>query len=188
MQDLTDEQLIEKYLKGDKAALEFLIARYLKAIYGFAYSLCSDKAAAEDITQEAFVKVWKNIRKFDLKKKFKPWIFQITKNTAIDFSRKRKTIPFSRFENEMGENVLLETLHDAKPLALEVCEKNDQSAKLRIAIQSLSLKYRQVVSMRLDEEFTFEEIARILGESVNTVKSRYRRAILELKNFLAPSV
>jgi RNA polymerase sigma-70 factor (ECF subfamily) len=188
MKDLTDEQLIEKYLKGDKTALEFLIARYLKAIYGFAYSLCGDKAIAEDITQEAFVKIWKNINKFDLKKKFKPWLFQITKNTAIDFSRKRKTIPFSKFENELGENVLLETLRDSKPLALEAYYKKDQSLKLREAIQKLSLKYRQVVLMRLNEEFTFEEIARTLDESVNTVKSRYRRAILELKHFLMPNI
>lgn len=185
MQDLTDEQLIEKYLKGDKAALEVLVFRYLKAIYGFAYSYAGNSVDAEDIAQEAFVKIWKNLKKFDQKKKFKPWIFEITKNTAIDFSRKKKSIPFSRFENEQGENLLIETLQDKGPLPLEMCARKDFANQLTTAINKLSLKYRQVVSMRLNGQFTFQEIAHMLGESVNTIKSRYRRALTELRQSLS---
>ncbi|MFA5087376.1 MAG: RNA polymerase sigma factor [Candidatus Paceibacterota bacterium] len=185
MQDLTDEQLVEKYLQGEKQALDFLIARYLKPIYGFAYSYCGNSAEAEDITQEAFVKIWKNIKKFDQKKKFKPWLFEIAKNTAIDFSRKKKSIPFSRFENDKGENVLLETLRDKAPLPLAACERKDMISRVADAINKLSIKYKEVVLMRLNEQLTFQEIANILGESVDTIKSRYRRAIMELKQTLS---
>ena len=181
MQDLTDEQLVEKYLQGEKQALDFLIARYLKPIYGFTYSYTGNSAQAEDIAQEAFVKVWKNLKKFDQRKKFKPWIFEITKNTAIDFSRKKKTIPFSRFENEQGKNVLIETLQDKNPLPLALCEQKDQMERLASGIECLSEKYGQVINLRLNNQLTFQEIANLLNESVNTVKSRYRRGIRELK-------
>lgn len=185
MQNLTDEQLVEKYLKGEKQALEILVARYLKPIYGLAYNYVGNAADAEDVTQETFVKIWKNIRKFDRKKKFKPWIFEIAKNTAIDLTRKKKTIPFSRFENEAGENVLTETLQDKAPLPLALCEQKDIANQLFLAIQKLSLKYREVISLRLSKEMTFEEIAIFMGISVNTIKSRYRRGLLELKELLA---
>ncbi len=96
MPDRSDENLVTDYLKGDKKALEILIGRYLKPIYNFLYRYTGDVAEAEDITQEAFVRAWKNIRKFDRNKKFKTWIFGIAKNAAIDFLRKKKPILFSR--------------------------------------------------------------------------------------------
>jgi RNA polymerase sigma-70 factor (ECF subfamily) len=112
-----DKKLIQQYLKGDEKSLEVLIAKYLKLIYSFVYKNVGDQASAEDITQESFIKVWKNIKKFDQKKNFKPWLFQIAKNTSIDFLRKKKSIPFSRFENEKGQNVMVESIV-AKPLNL----------------------------------------------------------------------
>lgn len=181
MQNLTDEQLVEKYLKGEKQALEILISRYLKVIYSFAYGYANNGADAEDIAQEAFVKIWKNIRKFDQKKKFKPWLFEITKNTAIDLLRKKKTVPFSRFENEEGENILINTLQDESPLPLAVCERQDMLERLDYAVSKLCLNYREVVFMRLKNGLTFQEIAQILDESINTIKTRYRRALNELK-------
>lgn len=181
MDNLSDEQLVEKYLQGDKSALEFLISRYLKVIYNFAYHYAGNSADAEDITQDAFLKVWKNIRKFDLQKKFKNWIFEITKNTAIDLSRKKKIIPFSCFEGENGENFLIETLCDKNPLPLEICEKKYLSAQLTSSLEKVSPQGKKIIFMHLNEDLTFKEIAGILGESINTIKSRYRRAILELK-------
>ncbi|MFA5009343.1 MAG: RNA polymerase sigma factor [Candidatus Paceibacterota bacterium] len=181
MENLSDEQLVEKYLQGDKNALEFLISRYLKVVYNFAYHYAGNSADAEDITQDAFLKVWKNIRKFDSQKKFKNWIFEITKNTAIDLSRKKKIIPFSCFEGENGDNFLIETLRDKNPLPLEICEKKYLSSQLANSFNNVSSKGKEVIVMHLDEDLTFKEIADILGESINTIKSRYRRAILELK-------
>jgi RNA polymerase sigma-70 factor (ECF subfamily) len=186
MQDLTDEQLIEIYLKGNKKALELLISRYLKPIYNFVYKYVNNSHDAEDITQETFVKIWKNLKKFDQEKKFKAWIYQVARNTMIDFFRRRKTIPFSRFEDANGDNVLIETLADLNPLPLEIFEKKDWAQRLTAAIDQLSPKYRAVVSMRYHEQLTLQEIAKILGEQLNTVKSRYRRALIELRRILEP--
>ena len=88
-ENLADKKLIQQYLKGDEKSLEILVVKYLKLIYSFVYKNVGNPAEAEDITQEVFIKVWKNMKKFDQNKSFRPWIFQIAKNTSIDFLRKK---------------------------------------------------------------------------------------------------
>lgn len=178
--NLSDKNLITKYLEGDEKSLEFLIGRYLKPIYSFVYRNIGNVADAEDITQEVFVRVWKNLKRFKREKSFKSWIFKIAKNASIDFLRKRKTIPFSRFENEMGQNILEKKLVNHPTFLDDANNKNIIAA----ALESLSLKHRAVFSYRYEHNFTFAEIAKSLGESVNTVKSRYRRALSILKDSL----
>ena len=181
LEPLTDNKLIEQYLQGDAQALDFLIARYLKQVYGFVFKNVGNAGDAEDITQEVFIKVWKNIKKFKLEKNFKPWIFQIAKNTAIDFLRKKKTIPFSRFENEKGQNALTENIA-AKPLNL--IEKISDKKTLAAAMQNLTEKEQKVINLRNVDGLSFREIAESSNESVNTIKSRYRRSLINLKKEL----
>ncbi len=175
---LKDKKLIQQYLKGDEASLEFLIKRYLKMIYNFTYKNMGNCAEAEDITQEVFVKVWKNIRKFDQNKNFKPWLFQIAKNTAIDFLRKKKSIPFSKFENEKGQNVLMETIAAAPANLINILS---DKRTLAVAMQNLNEKEYKLINLRHNEGLSFKEVAEIFNESINTVKSRYRRTLANLK-------
>jgi len=176
--DLSDKQLIINYLGGDDNSLELLIKRYLKYIYNFVYKNVGDQASAEDITQEVFIKVWKNIRKFDQNKNFKPWIFQIAKNTTIDFLRKKKAIPFSRFENEKGQNMLIENII-AKPLNL--LKNFDDKRILAVAMRGLTDKEQKLINLRHNDGMSFKEIAEVFQESINTIKSRYRRIVISLK-------
>jgi len=196
MDKLTDEQLIKLVAKKNKDALETLIARYLKLIYIFVYHYARSREDAEDITQEVFVKMWRNIKKFDSRrsrfatlrdrqqKSFKAWLFSIAKNTAIDFLRKKKTLPFSAFEDDKGDNVLIEKLNDLAPLPNEIIEQKDAINLLKTALGELSLKYREVLSLRYDDQFTFREIAESLDEPLDTVKSRHHRALIQLKKIL----
>jgi RNA polymerase sigma-70 factor (ECF subfamily) len=179
-----DKHLVRQYLEGDETSLEVLIRQYLKPIYSFAHRYVSNSQEAEDITQEVFVKVWRNLKKFDQNKSFKTWIFSIAKNTAIDFLKKKKTIPFSEFENEDGENMLTETFADSSPLPQELLEKAGMAQILNSAMEKLSPKYRMVLFLRYNDHFNFREIAEILGESLNTIKSRHQRAILMLRKTL----
>lgn len=181
---VSDEQLIVDYLAGDEKSLEILIKRYLKPIYSFSYRYVDNSQDAEDITQEVFVKVWRNLKKFDQSKSFKTWIFHIAKNTSFDLFKKKKAIPFSKFENEEGENTLIETLTDPSPLPNEIFERAGIAEILNVAINQLNPKYRMVLFLRYNDHFTFREIAEALGEPLNTVKSRYRRAIILLKKLL----
>ena len=180
----SDEQLIGDYLKGDEKSLELLIQNYLKPIYSFAYSYVGNAHDADDVTQEVFVKIWRNLKKFDQRKSFKTWIFSIAKNTALDHLKKKKAIPFSEFENEEGKNRITETLADLSFLPDELFERASIAQMLTLAMEKLSSKYRVVLFLRYNDNFTFREIAESLDESLNTVKSRHRRALGILKKLL----
>lgn len=176
MANISDQILIRRYLQGDEKSLEILIQRYLKPIYSFVYRYVNNKQEAEDITQEAFVKVWRHLKRFDRDKNFKTWIFTIAKNTSIDFLRtKKKLMSFS----EMTDLIV-----DPAPPLFELVEQQRMSQNVKIAIANLSDKYRRVFSFRYEQGFTFWQIAKSLGESVNTVKSRHRRALITLKKLL----
>ena len=180
---LEDENLIEQYLKGDKKSFEVLVAKYLKPIYSFTYKNVGNFAEAEDITQEVFIKVWENIKKFDQKKSFKPWIFHIAKNTSIDFLRKKKAIPFSRFENEKGQNSLMENI-SAKPMNL--IENFSDKRILATAMENLTDKEQKIINLRHTDGMSFKEIAEVFQVSINTVKSKYRRTLEILRKNIRP--
>ncbi|HQK63918.1 MAG TPA: sigma-70 family RNA polymerase sigma factor [Candidatus Staskawiczbacteria bacterium] len=177
-EEKNDKAIIYEYLKGDQRALEFLVKKYIKPIYSFVYRNVGDVEAAEDITQEVFIRVWKNIRRFDLNKDFKPWIFQIAKNASIDYLRKRKTIPFSRFENSQGQNMLTETLIQKSPELIETLNTKTEFEK---TISGLSEKDKNLIQLRHSQGMSFKEIAQKMNSSINTIKSRYRRTIKNMQ-------
>lgn len=180
----SDKNLIKRYIKGEAGALDILIAKYIKAMYGFVYNNVGNQAEAEDITQEVFIKIWKNIKKFNQEKNFKPWAFQIAKNTSIDFLRKKKSIPFSRFEDEKGRNILSDNIV-AKPLNL--IEKLSDKRVLAVAMQNLNDKEQRTINLRHNDGLSFKEIAAIFQEPINTVKSRHRRSLSRLKKNIKES-
>jgi len=181
---IDDENLVRRYLNGDEKSLETLIQRYLKPIYSFVYRFLGNRQDAEDVTQEVFIKVWRHLKKFKKNKSFRIWIFSIAKNTAIDYLKKKKIIPFSEFENEFGENKLIETIPDPLLLANELLEKAEIREKINSALEKLSPSYRMVLFLYYNDRFNFREIAEIFGESINTIKSRHYRALLMLKKIL----
>lgn len=180
----TDRQLIARYLAGDASSLEILFARYLRATYGFVYHYVGNAHDAEDITQEAFVRAWRNLRKFDRRKNFKTWMFSIAKNAAIDVLKKKKPAAFSDFDTDEGDNVIAETFADVAPLPDALLERKDIAGVLASAMGQLSPNYRAVLSLRYTDRMNFREIGEVLGAPLHTVKSRHRRALLALKKSL----
>jgi len=172
----SDEQLVGDYLKGDEKSLEVLIKRYLGPIYGFVFRFVGNREDAEEIAQEVFVKVWRNVKKFNQSKSFKTWIFSIAKNTAVDFLRKRRVQVFSETE--------IETVVDPAPLPQELLEKAETAKLLESALNKLGLEYRTVLYLYYNDHFNFREIAEILDEPLNTIKSRHRRALRMLRKLL----
>ncbi|MDP2668538.1 MAG: sigma-70 family RNA polymerase sigma factor [bacterium] len=184
MQNRSDIQLVLDYLAGDEQSLELLIKQYLKPIYSFVSRYVGNGQEAEDITQEVFVRVWRNLKKFDQEKSFKTWIFSIAKNASLDFLKKKKAIPFSEFDTEEGGNRITDTLADPSPLPLELLEKAGMAKILNMAMEKLSPQYRMVLFLRYNDHFNFREIAESMGEPLHTVKSRHRRALIKLKELL----
>ena len=144
---------------------------------------------AEDITQEVFIKVWKNLKKYKIEKNFKIWLFTIAKNSAVDFLRKRKALNFSDLYNVASERQdeketgfdFSETIPDDAILPDEALQKLQNSEFLNKLLDQLSLEYKTILLLHYQEEMTFAEIGEILKKPFNTVKSYHRRAIFELR-------
>jgi RNA polymerase sigma-70 factor (ECF subfamily) len=184
MKHFSDEQLVKKYLEErNERALEFLIKRYLPLIYGFVRRYTGNEDNASDITQEVFVKVWRNLERFDQSKSFRTWIFTIAKRTAIDWLRKKRAVPFSAFETE-GGNAFLDSLVDDSPSLIEQLSLKENSKALAFALAQLPQHYNSIIRLRLDDNLSFREIAGRVKEPVNTVKSRYRRGAALLKDII----
>ena len=180
----SDEELIKAYFSGDAMSLELLVARYLGVVFRFVRSMVWVREDAEDITQEVFVKAWKNLGTFNCEKSFKTWLFAIAKNASFDYLRKKKQLPFSKFEDEQGRNTLHETLRDTKPSPYEHAESQEFKKTVDVAMAKLSGEERAAVLLRLQEEFSFAQMAEVFGEPLDTVRSRYRRAIIKLRELL----
>ncbi|MFA6421817.1 MAG: sigma-70 family RNA polymerase sigma factor [Candidatus Buchananbacteria bacterium] len=184
MSEINDYELIGKYLKGDEKSLELLIQKYLKPIYYFVYGYIKNDKEAEDITQEVFVRAWKKLKQFKKENNFNSWIFAIAKNASIDFLRKRKDIPISAFDND-GGNALIDNLCDLNPATDKLMENYSDQKSIGEAVEMLAPDYQTVFKMHYEKQLNFREIAEILGDSINTIKSRHRRAVLILKNILS---
>lgn len=184
MENRSDVQLIADYHAGSEQALALLIQRHLNHIYAFVYRYAQNTEEAHDITQETFVKMWRHLKTFDTEKSFTAWLFAIAKNTAFDFYRKKKTIPFSALETDEHENVAAEMLRDPSPLPDELSMRAEDARILVSAMKTLVPKYRVALALYYNNHLNFREIAVLLNEPINTVKSRHRRALSMLKKLL----
>lgn len=176
----SDEQLAAACLFGNDKAFAELLERYLKPIYGFLYQMVRDQAVVEDLAQETFIKAWKNMHRFDQSKSFKTWIFTIAKNTALDYLKKKKTTPFSFFEDEKG-NSHLENVSEDAALPDEILEREDVAREMEDKLELIPQKYRTILVLRYKEDFSLHEIAEILGAPYNTVKAYHSRGLNQLK-------
>lgn len=185
----TDEELVEIYLGGEEQALRDLVARYLRVIYHFAYRYTNSKPDAEDIAQEVFIKMWKNLKRYNPEASFRTWLFSVAKHTAIDWLRKKKTVPFSEFDTSESENKLADALADPMPLPSEIAEDasewKSRTLHLTTVAENLSLGVRTVLRLRYSDDLTFREIAKILGKPLNTIKSQHRRALIYFKRHIS---
>ncbi len=182
MDTRTDEALVAAGNDGDEAAFPILVERYLTLIYNFARRGGCDEHSADDVSQDVFIKAWKNLPRFNATSaSFKTWLFHIARNTIIDFLRKKKHIAFSRFDTDDGVNMLEETVAYDAPLPDEVFAQTQDAAMIERALQELPYRAREVIMLRNFEDMTFDEIGQALGEPLNTVKSRHRRALASLR-------
>lgn len=191
--EINDKQLIDGYLNGDEAAFNELVKKYLQPVYNFVFQLVKDRLVSEDITQETFVKAWKNLKKFDPQrsrfttlqgrqnKSFKTWIFAIAKNTAFDYFKKKKTVPFASFTDEAGDNKLDNIADDSLALE-EILATKEVAEQLAEKLEQIPEPYKIILLLHYKEDFSLPEIATILGAPYNTVKSRHSRALSALKN------
>ncbi len=180
----TDEQIIILFKTGNEEVFKILIDRYTPILYNFVARL-TDKDNASDILQETFIKVWKNLKKFDEEKaSFKTWIFTIAKNTTTDFLRKKKSLIFSDFGKDEEENSFENNIPDEDLLPDEILQRTQDFELLNKTLEKLTINYRTILILHYQEDMTFKEIGEILDKPLNTIKNQHYRAIFELRKML----
>jgi RNA polymerase sigma-70 factor (ECF subfamily) len=126
--------------------------------------------------------MWKNIEKFDGQKKFSTWLYAIAKNTALDWLKKKKAIPFSAFENKDGNSVF-DNLEDETILhSNALLQKMDNANDAEEYLNSLSPQLKTILLLHHQQGFSLIEIAEIMGSPANTIKSKYHRALMFLRD------
>lgn len=185
-EDKQEILLIEKAKNGDIEAFESLIRQSEKIVYNIAYRMLNNSEDVKDISQEVFIKVYKNLKNFDEKSAFSTWIYRIAVNTCIDEIRKRKGKQTISIEEELQQED--GAIKKQIPVQAETPEedyiKKEQKEELLSAVEELSQTHKTVLTLRDLEGFSYAEIAEITETSVGTVKSRLSRAREQLKNIL----
>lgn len=186
--DENDADLVAGYIKGDGESFAALVDRHMSMVYKFTYRYVGDADIANDVVQDVFIKVWKNIKKFDSGKNFKTWLLTITKNTALDALKKKKAVLFSKIEEgETDLDAFLAPYVEGPDLPDTLLEKAQTKAELERMLAELTPSYRSVLFLRYSEHLKFREIADVLQEPIDTIKSKHRRALIQLRGMLARS-
>jgi len=183
-ESLNDSALVAGYLNGQDDFLEVLIQRYLKLIYNFIYAHTQDEAAANDLTQETFVKVWRYLEEFDQTKSFKAWLFKIAKNNLIDWLRHKKRNVVVSLDNDYSLEETVSALNQLDYLSDSMLERVETVGQLGQIIEQLPEKYKTVMHAYYEEGQSLSEISQRFKLPLNTVKSQYRRSILLVKKLL----
>lgn len=180
-----DEDLAELCKTKDDEAFKELMRRYLKPIYNFSHQYGKTPEDAEDIAQDTFFKVWKYIGKYHKGRSFRPWLYTIARNTALDHIKKKKALSFTDLDDPNNELSFVDTLEDNGPLPSEIFETSMEVSRLTIALKDLHPDHQAILTLHYKEELTFDEIAGIVGRPMNTVKSWHRRALIRLRQIMA---
>jgi len=181
--DTGDNKLVEEYLNGREEVFAKLLEKHLSPVFNFLYRITGSKEVAEDLAQETFVKVWKNLKNFNRNRSFKAWLFTIAKNTTYDYFKKKKEVAFSAFVNEEGESIFNEIAGE-NILPDEILHRKDIANELEEILKKLPPHYRAILLLHYKEDFSLHEIAEILGEPYNTIKSRHQRGLGKLKKIV----
>ena len=182
----TDQNLVLAAIAGDKVSFSTLVERYVSPIYKFSYRYMRNGPDAEDVTQETFLRVWKNLKRFDQTKNFKTWIFTIAKNASLDLLKKKKMISFSQIgEEDDAVDAVLAPYVAIEETSETAFDQNVLKEDFNAALAKLPERYRDVMVLRYSDNLKFREIAERLHEPVDTVKSRHRRGLALLRDIVS---
>lgn len=173
---MDEKELVQRAKIGDQEALNELIERYYDEVYRFLYRRMGNKAAAEDVTQDTFIKFIKNLPYYKEKNKLKSFLFTIAINTSNDFFRRHKQETSLLSLDNIGEEITEEDTED------EVLQK-EEALIVRQAVISLPDVQRDVIILRFYHNLKIKEIASIQKVPIPTVKTRLRRALKALKEY-----
>jgi RNA polymerase sigma-70 factor (ECF subfamily) len=180
---ISDEDLIEKFQRGDLYAYELIVKRYKDQLLNFVYRFLGNQEEAEDVVQETFLRVYRKRHAYQRVAKFSTWIYTIAGNLARTELRRRNRRRIFSLSNlgvedkeyEISDEILSPERHTNTVLSEEIIQRE---------INKLSTKFREVIILRDIQELSYEEISKIIRVPIGTVKSRVNRARLRLQGRL----
>jgi RNA polymerase sigma-70 factor (ECF subfamily) len=168
---LAAAQLVRQATGGDLDAFEELIGRLQRRVYGFAYQHLRDRDEAYDLTQEIFVKLFRNLARYDAARPFDPWFWKLAANTTINYRRKRVPTPTDQSADQrVGDPASAALTHD--PALVD-------------ALAQLDPAYRLPILLHYYADLPLDQVAQSLNLTVPAIKSRLHRARALLRNALA---
>lgn len=175
-----ESSLIRAAQSGDTAAFGELVRRYQRAVYRVAHGLTRNPSDADDLAQEAFVRAWGAIGRFDVGQPMYPWLARIVTNLAFSLFRGRKRRPEAALEPLVEAGAQWGVDDDPADHAARF----EHDEHLRECFAALSAEHQTILVLRVVDDRTYEEIANILGLPIGTVMSRLSRARAELRRRL----
>ena len=180
---IKDEYLISSYIAGKDSSLDILISRHRHRVLAFLISKLKDKALAEDIVQETFLKVIKKLKegKYNEQGKFLPWVMRIAYNLTIDYFRKIKKIKHIRSRDDFN---IFDVIKDTSSSKEDEMIRERILSDLKQIIYKLPSSQREVLKMRYYSNMSFNEIAENCNISINTALGRMRYALINLRKII----
>ena len=171
-------------------AFGLLVAKYQDRIFNMVLRMCPQRAVAEELTQEAFLKALERLGQFRGQSKFYTWLFRIAANLAISHRRRAGRVRFQsltgpeEFENSQADRLTAAQAAKRQAGPLETAISGENRRRIALALDELDEEFRLVVILRDIEEMDYAEIATVTGLPVGTVKSRLHRARCALREKL----
>lgn len=180
MAESTDDQLMTAIKRRDTVAFETLFRRHRQMIYSYVLRFCGNRELAQELLQETFTRIWFGAHLYQGQGKTKNWLFTIARNvTRNEMTRKR----YSYRHEEIAADDLRHSQQNHSPeMDIQAVDLRDHLAK---ALKSLDPDLREVMILKHLQQLTFREIAEMTEIRESTLKSRYRKALTELKPILA---
>lgn len=187
--NVSDEELLDRFRAGDRAAFEELMRRHQNALFNFILRSVRSRETAEELLQDAWIRIIQGAADFQRASKFTTWAYTVARNLCIDQARKaslRKHPSLDQPVRSDGEGASLgDSVRDPAPMADRASIGRELQTRLLEAINNLPPEQREVFLLRESADLPFKEIASIVGAPENTVKSRMRYALERLQESLA---
>lgn len=182
--NVNDEELVKRVKNGDIDAFEEIIAKYEKRVFGLIYNVIKNENEIEDVAQEVFMKVYKNLDRFKGNSSLYTWIYRITTNLCLDYIKKKKEVIYIDEKLQLDDGEVEFQIPSDEKLQDELYEEKELKEKLQKSITKLPEKQQMMIILRDIKGLSYEEISEILEIKLGTVKSQINRARLKLKELL----
>ena len=185
MRPIDEKKRIQRAARGDHAAFEWLVEQYQTPVYRLCLRMTNNAEDAADLTQESFLKAWKNLESFHFESAFSTWLYRLTTNTCLDFLRQSKRRPTVSMvtEDAEGEEQVLDVADPAPSPEEQVLTALDRE-QLGATMARLPEEQRQLLILRAINGLSYAEISEVLQVPEGTVKSRLARARENLRKKL----